>query len=106
MYFLFALFKLITLLLFNILLQGISYHYIISRHLDGTVAIQDGTKFESPVELVRHHIKYVDGLLTMLKYPCSRNPSQPAQGYRFITNEEMQKTMKEVALLLGYQVCV
>ena len=80
------------------------YHYLISRKPDGTVAIQDGTKFDSPVELVRYHGQKVDGLLTTLVHPCRRAPGQAPKGYRFITHEEMQQAMREGALLLGYQV--
>ncbi len=77
---------------------------MISRHPEGTVAIQDGTKFSTPVELIQYHTKKVDGLLTTLKRPCYRAPGQPPQGYRFITLEEMQIAMREAALQLGYQV--
>ena len=77
---------------------------MISRHPEGTVAIQDGTKFSTPVELIQYHTKKVDGLLTTLKRPCYRGPGQPPQGYRFITLEEMQIAMREAALQLGYQV--
>ena len=84
--------------------QSKKYHYIVSRHQDGSVAIQDGTKFNSPIELVQYHTKKVDGLLTTLKRPACRRPGQPPQGYRFISHEDMQKAMREAALLLGYQV--
>lgn len=84
--------------------QGKKYHYMISRHPEGTVAIQDGTKFSTVVELIQYHTKKVDGLLTTLKRPCFRAPGQPPQGYRFITLEEMQRAMREAALQLGYQV--
>lgn len=84
--------------------QGKKFHYIISRQQDGSVAIQDGAKFSSPIELVQYHNKKVDGLLTTLQNPCRRRAGQPPQGYRFISHEEMQKTMREAALLLGYQV--
>lgn len=79
------------------------YHYLISRKPDGTLAIQDGTKFDSPVDLVRYHGQKIDGLLTTLVHPCRRPPGQPPQGYRFITHDEMQQAMREGALLLGYQ---
>ena len=85
--------------------QSKKYHYIISRHQDGSVAIQDGTKFNSPIELVQYHTKKVDGLLTTLKHPACRRPGQPPQGYRFISHEDMQIAMREAALLLGYKVC-
>ena len=68
------------------------------------MAIQDGGKFSSPIELVQYHKGQGDGLLTTLQNPCRRRPGQPPQGYRFISHEEMQKTMREAALLLGYQV--
>ena len=84
--------------------QGKKYHYIISRHQDGSVAIQDGTKFDSPIELVQYHTRKVDGLLTTLKKASNRLPGQPPHGYRFISHEDMQKAMREAALLLGYQV--
>jgi hypothetical protein len=84
--------------------QNRRYHYMISRHPDGTVAIQDGVKFESPIDLIHYHMKKVDGLLTVLTQPCRRRPGQPPQGYRFISHEEMQQAMREGALLLGYQV--
>lgn len=84
--------------------QGKKYHYIISRHPDGSMAIQDGAKFDSPIELIQYHTKTVDGLITTLKQPCCRLPGQPPQGYRFISHEEMQMAMREAALLLGYQV--
>ena len=77
---------------------------MISRHPEGTVAIQDGTKFSTVVELIQYHNRKVDGLLTTLKRPCFRAPGQPPQGYRFITLEEMQRAMREAALQLGYQV--
>lgn len=83
--------------------QGKKYHYIISRHPDGTVAIQDGAKFASPLELIQYYTRKVDGLLTTLTTPCCRRPGQPPAGYRFITHEEMQQAMREAALLLGYQ---
>ena len=88
----------------SFLYQGKKFHYIISRQQDGSVAIQDGAKFSSPIELVQYHTRKVDGLLTTLQSPCRRRPGQPPQGYRFISHEEMQKTMREAALLLGYQV--
>ena len=70
------------------------------------MAIQDGAKFPSPIELVQYHTRKVDGLLTTLQSPCARRTGQPPQGYRFISHEEMQAAMREAALLLGYQVCV
>ena len=79
---------------------------MISRQQDGSVAIQDGTKFPSPIELVQYHTRKVDGLLTTLQVPCARRTGQPPQGYRFISHEDMQAAMREAALLLGYQVCV
>ena len=85
-------------------MQGNKYHYIVSRQLDGTVAIQDGSKFDSPVELVQYHMRHVDGLLTTLKVPCRRSQGTPPQGYRFITHDEMQTAMRQAALQLGYQV--
>ena len=84
--------------------QNRRYHYMISRHPDGTVAIQDGVKFDSPVDLVHYHSQKVDGLLTTLVHPCCRKAGQQPQGYRFITHDEMQQAMREGALLLGYQV--
>ena len=84
--------------------QSKKYHYIISRHHDGTVAIQDGAKFASPLELIQYYTRKVDGLLTTLTTPYCRRPGQPPAGYRFITHEEMQEAMREAALLLGYQV--
>lgn len=89
---------------YPVLPQGSKYHYILSRHLDGTVAIQDGAKFESPAKLVQYHMRHVDGLLTTLKVPCRRSQGTPPQGYRFITHEEMQTAMRQAALQLGYQV--
>ena len=87
--------------------QSKKFHYIISRQQDGSVAIQDGVKFPSPIELVQYHTHKVDGLLTTLQLPCPRRAGQPPQGYRFISHEEMQEAMREAALLLGYQVqCV
>ena len=88
----------------SICYQGNKYHYLISRHPDGTVAIQDGTKFENPRELVLYHSQKVDGLLTTLRHPCCRKHGSPPKGYRFITHAEMQQAMREGALLLGYQV--
>ena len=87
-------------------LQAKKFHYIISRQQDGSVAIQDGAKFPSPIELVQYHIRKVDGLLTTLQLPCARQAGQPPHGYRFISHEDMQAAMREAALLLGYQVCV
>ncbi len=84
--------------------QGNKFHYIISRHPDGTLAIQDGTKFENPLELVHYHSKKIDGLLTTLRHPCCRMHGAPPKGYRFISHAEMQQAMREGALLLGYQV--
>jgi len=84
--------------------QKSSFHYIISRHLDGMVAIQDGAKFDSLSELIQYHTRHIGGLLTTLKVVCRRNPNQAPQGYRFISHDELQKTMREVALLLGYKV--
>lgn len=81
------------------------YHYLIQRNPDGSVSIQDGTKFNSPIELIQYYCRHVDGLLTTLKHPCSRKYGEPPRGYRFITQEEMNKAMTEAALLLGYQVC-
>lgn len=83
--------------------QNKKFHYIISRQQEGSVAIQDGAKFPTPIELVQYHTHKVDGLLTTLKVPCSRRAGQPPQGYRFISHEEMQGAMREAALLLGYQ---
>lgn len=70
------------------------------------MAIQDGAKFASPLELIQYYTKKVDGLLTTLTSPCVRRPGQPPAGYRFITHEEMQLAMREAALLLGYQVYI
>lgn len=84
--------------------QSNKYHYIISRHLDGTLAIQDGTKFENPVELVQYHSHKIDGLFTTLRHPCRRMQGHPPKGYRFISHAEMQQAMRDGALLLGYQV--
>lgn len=86
--------------------QGSRYHYIITRQLDGSVGVNDGTKFDNPTELVQYHTRHVDGLLTTLKVPCRRSPGQPPQGYRFITHDEMQAAMREAALQLGYKVGV
>ena len=84
--------------------QGNKFHYIISRHPDGCLAIQDGTRFENPIDLVHYHSKKVDGLLTTLRHPSCRKPGTPPMGYRFISHAEMQRAMTEAALLLGYQV--
>ena len=66
--------------------------------------MNDGTKFDNPVELVQYHTHHVDGLLTTLQVPCCRSHGQPPQGYRFITHDEMQAAMREAALQLGYKV--
>lgn len=83
---------------------GGCFHYLISRYPDGSIAIQDGTKFDNPIDLVQYHAKKVDGLLTVLVHPCCRRPGQAPKGYRFISHQEMQMAMREAALLLGYQV--
>ncbi len=74
--------------------------------MDGSVAIQDGVKFDNTIELIQYHTRRVDGLLTTLKTPCCRNQGQPPQGYRFITHDEMRVAMREAALQLGYKVGV
>ena len=88
----------------SLLHEGRKYHYLMQRNQDGSVSIQDGAKFNGPIELVQYYSSHVDGLLTMLRQPCSRRHGEPPRGYRFISQEEMHKAMREAALLLGYQV--
>jgi hypothetical protein len=50
------------------------HHYRIDRQEDeeGTVKIDKGRNFLGPIELIKHHQKEQDGLITKPKVPCER----------------------------------
>ena len=65
-------------------------HYHIQRHTDGMVAIEDGKKFPGPVELVQHHYRALDGLLTKLTEPCNRLPGVPPKTFSGANQEHIK----------------
>lgn len=65
-------------------------HYHIQRHSDGMVAIEDGTKFLGPVELVHHHQHALDGLLAKLTEPCNRLPGVPPRTFSGANQEHIK----------------
>ena len=75
----------------------------ISRRQD-KVAIEDGRRFDGPVELVSYHQQKADGLFVRLTKPICRRPGVQPRGYRFISHADMQKAMKDAAIQLGYEV--
>ena len=84
--------------------RGNKYHYHITRHGDSRVAIEDGQRFEGPVELVAHHFQSQDGLLTRLKKALHRSPGVPPRGYRGVSHEEMQAARMNAVANLGFPV--
>lgn len=68
------------------------------------MAIEDGRKFDGPVELVKYHQQKADGLFVRLTKPIFRRPGVQPRGYRFISHADMQKAMKDAARQLGYEV--
>ncbi|XP_020653201.1 tyrosine-protein kinase SYK isoform X2 [Pogona vitticeps] len=54
--------------------DGRVYHYTIEREISGTYAITGGRSHRSPVELINYHSDEVDGLVCLLRKPCSRPP--------------------------------
>lgn len=65
-------------------------HYHIQRHTDGMVAIEDGRRFPGPVELVHHHQRTLDGLLTRLTEPCNRLPGVPPKTFSGANQEHIK----------------
>ncbi|XP_013398054.1 tyrosine-protein kinase SYK [Lingula anatina] len=47
-------------------------HYKLDLHPSGQLAIEDGPKFNSVMELVDHYYNRADGLLCQLREPCTR----------------------------------
>ena len=58
--------------------------------LDGTVMIQDGKKFNGPVELVEHHQTIQDGFLHRLAYPLNLPPGKSPQAWPGVTMLELE----------------
>ncbi|XP_071821876.1 uncharacterized protein [Apostichopus japonicus] len=52
--------------------DGRVYHYRISNGMDGKVFVTNEKCFNSVAELVRHHCKEADGLITTLRYPAPK----------------------------------
>lgn len=52
--------------------DGRVYHYRISNGIDGKVFVTNEKCFNSVAELVRHHCKEPDGLITTLRYPAPK----------------------------------
>lgn len=80
---------------------GRKFHYQITRHSDGRVAIEEGQRFEGPVELVAHHFSAQDGLLTKLRKPLCRERGKPPMGYRGVSHEEMEAARRQAVASLA-----
>eukprot|EP00117_Sycon_ciliatum_P044633 scpid53272/ scgid5489/ Tyrosine-protein kinase SYK len=80
---------------------GIKYHYQITRHSDGRVAIEEGQRFEGPVELVAHHFTAQDGLLTKLRRPLLRERNVEPMGYKGVTHAEMEAARRQAVASLA-----
>uniref|UniRef100_UPI00398F6B61 tyrosine-protein kinase SYK isoform X2 n=1 Tax=Pristiophorus japonicus TaxID=55135 RepID=UPI00398F6B61 len=48
------------------------YHYTIERVLSGSYVIAGGKSHQSPVDVCEYHTEETDGLVCLLKKPCSR----------------------------------
>uniref|UniRef100_A0A8C9RGS2 Tyrosine-protein kinase n=1 Tax=Scleropages formosus TaxID=113540 RepID=A0A8C9RGS2_SCLFO len=48
------------------------YHYTIERELNNTYAIAGGKSHRTPVDLIDYHSQESDGLICLLRKPCSR----------------------------------
>ena len=76
--------------------KGQMYHYQIGRHSDGRLSIEDGQRFDSPVDLVQHHMYYQDGLLCKLMTQCNRRAGVKIRGYKDVSYDEMQEALRGV----------
>jgi hypothetical protein len=59
--------------------------------------IPDGRKFPGPVELVQHHMQYLDGFLTKPKVPCARPIDTVPMAWPEVTMLELEQILLEEA---------
>ena len=79
-------------------------HYHIQRHPDGKVAIEDGPKFDGPVELIQYHHHNLDGLLAKLAVPCNRLPNVPPKKYSGANQSHIQDAACAALATMGLVV--
>jgi hypothetical protein len=61
--------------------------------------IPDGRKFPGPVELIQHHMQYLDGFLTKPTIPCARPNGTVPMAWPGVTMLELEQILLEEAEL-------
>jgi len=72
--------------------------------LDGRVMIENGKRFNSPVELIEYHRTHRDGLLTYPTIPCTRAPGESYIVFRGVSSVDLENILLEKAHELGMKV--
>nr|XP_054769386.1 tyrosine-protein kinase ABL1-like [Lytechinus pictus] len=73
--------------------DGRVYHYRISSGSDGKVFVTTESKFSTIAELVHHHCKQSDGLITTLRYPAAKMQKPIIYGVSPLPDEwEIERT--------------
>lgn len=73
------------------------HHYRIDRQEDdeSTVKIDQGRNFIGPIELIKHHQREQDGLITKPKIPCERPKGTIPISYLFVNDSELNKLIDD-----------
>jgi len=69
------------------------HHYNIEKRQDGMYKISDGRPFPGPVELIQHHERNLDGMITNPSIPCKRQPFQRPIAFRGMTYTELENEL-------------
>lgn len=69
------------------------HHYNIEKRQDGMYKISDGRPFQGPVELIQHHQRNLDGMITNPNIPCMRQPFQRPIAFRGMTYTELENEL-------------
>lgn len=69
------------------------HHYNIEKRQDGMYKISDGRPFVGPIELIMHHEKNLDGMITCPSIPCVRLPFQRPIAFRGMTYTELENEL-------------
>jgi hypothetical protein len=69
------------------------HHYNIEKRQDGMYKISDGRPFQGPVELIQHHQRNLDGMITNPSIPCTRQPFQRPIAFRGMTYTELENEL-------------
>ncbi|XP_006822388.1 tyrosine-protein kinase SYK-like, partial [Saccoglossus kowalevskii] len=77
------------------------YHYSIDKQDDGTVAIEQGKRFNGPIDFVNHHQVHLDGLLSKLLRPCNLPQGMEPEMAEGMSRSALQADIHQAAHDMG-----